>query len=219
MLVHDWMTAHPTTTTPETRISAVAAMMLRSSIRHLPVVRPNAEGLVLVGIVSSYDVARAYPPQLNPWSLSGLPVDLDHPVSEIMTKHPVTVEATTPIERAAGEMAMRRIHALPVVRAQHVVGILTEADVTRAFVAILGPREKGVRITFVCGEREDLFGTVLALAAKHQAEVTSLLTVRHEGRRLALVHVSGPRSGAFLDAVWKSGHRVESVVHDDPLAA
>lgn len=222
MLVMDWMTERPITVTPETRLSEVAAAMVRGSVRHVPVVRGDTgEGgtPLLVGIVSSYDVARAHPPELNPWALTPLPPELDHPVSEVMTAHPFTVEPTAPVERAAAELARRKIHALPVVRAERLVGILTEADVIRAFVVLLGPRQQGVRITFVLEEREEIFGSVLRLAAQHRVEVASVVTAHQGGRRIAIVQVVGPRAGHFLDGLWKAGHRVESVVHDEQLAA
>lgn len=222
MLVMDWMTERPISVTPVTRLSEVAATMVRGNVRHLPVVSAESADQaspVLVGIVSSYDVARAYPPALNPWAMTPLPPELDRPVGEAMTAHPFTVEPTLPIERAAAELARRRIHALPVVRGERLVGILTEADVIRAFVVLLGPRPQGVRITFVLEEREEIFGSVLRLAAQQRVEVASIVTAHHGGRRIAVVQVVGARASQFLDGLWKSGHRVESVVHDEQLAA
>ncbi|MFN7954894.1 MAG: CBS domain-containing protein [bacterium] len=219
MLVHDWMTEHPITATPDSRISSVVAEMARHHVRHVPVVRPDPAGAILVGIVSTYDVARAYPREINPWGNARLPAGLDRPVADVMTPDPITVEPSTPIERAAHELVSRRIHALPVVRAGRLVGMITGNDVTRAFVALLGPRSQGVRITFALATHEDVFGTVVALAKQHQVELGSVVTAHHGGHRIAVVQVTGPQTPAFLDGIWASGHRVESVVYDEPVAA
>jgi acetoin utilization protein AcuB len=68
-------------------------------------------------------------------------------VSQLMTAHVETVKGDTPIEQAAQRMVEHRIGGMPVVDDhQHVVGVITETDIFRAFVEMLGTGQPGVRV-------------------------------------------------------------------------
>jgi acetoin utilization protein AcuB len=82
-------------------------------------------------------------------------------VSEVMTKNVMTVTEDTPIEQAARIMADNKIGGLPVMREGHVVGIITETDLFKIFLELLGAREAGVRVTALV---EDKPGQLAKLA-------------------------------------------------------
>src|SRR3972149_7548722 len=67
-------------------------------------------------------------------------------VGERMTRPVITVRPETPIEEAARITADNRLGALPVVRDGEVVGIVTETDLFKVFLELLGAREAGVRL-------------------------------------------------------------------------
>jgi acetoin utilization protein AcuB len=215
MLVSLWMTRDPESIAPATSISEASHLMSRRHVRRLPVTRPGDEGPHLVGIVSAHDVARAYPADVNPFSADPRDRGLDRSVGEIMTRHPVTTSPEAPIEDVARTLRDRKIGALPVVRGTRLVGIITESDVFRAFLELTGARERSVRVTFDVTPDEDVFGEVAALALRHRMRVTSLLSMRHDDRRLAVVRVVGSRGEAFVDDVWRAGHRVLSVLRTE----
>ena len=52
-------------------------------------------------------------------------------VANRMTKNPITVEPTTPVNDAAKLMKQRKIRRLPVVENGHLVGIISDRDVMR----------------------------------------------------------------------------------------
>jgi acetoin utilization protein AcuB len=68
-------------------------------------------------------------------------------VSEVMSNNVMSVTEDTPIEQAARIMADNKIGGLPVLRDGHVVGIITETDLFKVFLELLGAREAGVRVT------------------------------------------------------------------------
>jgi len=74
-------------------------------------------------------------------------------VSEVMTKKVITVAEDTPIEEAARIMADNKIGGLPVMRDNHVVGIITETDLFKIFIELMGAREKGTRVTALIEEK------------------------------------------------------------------
>jgi acetoin utilization protein AcuB len=138
-LVADHMVARVTTIGRDETVEAAWRRMRARGIRHLPVVGPEER---LVGIVTDRDLRHV---MLDPARRGGErhpPVEAARqPVERIMTRSVVTVRADTDLRQAARLMHERRIGALPVLDdADRVVGLLTETDVLRAFVDVLGER-------------------------------------------------------------------------------
>jgi acetoin utilization protein AcuB len=213
MFVSLWMTRHPVTISPDTTISQAAKEMLVHGFRRLLVTEPDPGGPKLVGMVTARDVSLASPPDANPFSEHPAAEEIARPVSEIMSRTLLTTAPSTPIEDAARIMRERKVGALPVVYASRLEGIITESDICRALIEIVGAREGGVRVTFDIGEDEDIVALVAEITKKHGARVASLLTMeQHEGRRLAVARVIGAESEAVADAISEAGHRVVSVI-------
>jgi acetoin utilization protein AcuB len=117
----------------------------------------------LVGIVSEKDLLYASPSpvtSLSVWEIHELLSKLK--VDKVMTREVITVGEDTPLEEAARLMADRRIGGLPVMRDKTVVGIITETDIFKTFLAMLGGRRPGVRITVLTSSAK---GTVAKIAA------------------------------------------------------
>lgn len=202
-----WMTPEPVTVGPETSIAEAARLMARHRIRRVPVV----DGPRLVGIVSELDVARAFPPDVNPFSAVVEPRPGDHTIGDVMTAHPVTVDPTTPIDDAAALLREHRIGAVPVVVGTRLVGILTESDVFRAFTELLGVGRRSVRVTFDVSDDEDVLGLVETLARRHRLRIASVISFEHAGRSFAVARLIGAATERFVDDMWRSGHRVVTV--------
>src|SRR6185295_19399637 len=117
-----------------------------------------------------------------------------------------------PIEDAARVLLEHKIGAVPVVRDGVLVGILTESDIFKAFLEVTGAGTAGVRVTFDVAADEDPVPIVVELAERHHMRVVSVLSMRYQGKRLAVVRLTGAAAQAFVDDVWKSGHRVASVL-------
>jgi len=64
-----------------------------------------------------------------------------------MTKKVVTVDQDTPIEEAARIMADKKIGGVPVVSAGKVVGIITETDLFKILLELMGARHNALRVT------------------------------------------------------------------------
>jgi acetoin utilization protein AcuB len=137
MLVRTWMTTEVAAIAPTTAIGDAAVEMARRRVRRLPVVDPGAQSHV-VGIVSLLDLARAFPPDVNPLSVVAGSDGPRQPVSSIMSPHPKTIAPDAPLEEAAQILLEHRIGALPVVRDSHLVGIITESDIFRALIETSG---------------------------------------------------------------------------------
>lgn len=146
MFVSKRMTAPVITTTPDTPITEALNLMKSKNIRRLPVVKNGK----LVGIVSDKDLLHASPSQatsLSIWEMNYLLSKIT--IEKVMTTEVLTVSEDTPIEEAARIMADNKIGGLPVVRGSEVVGMITETDLFKAFLELMGARESGVRASVV----------------------------------------------------------------------
>lgn len=213
MIVGMWMARDVTTVQPETSITDAAALMAAKRVRRLPVVARKREAERLVGIVTATDIYRAFPPDLNPFSLAAR----DAPPSSVMVESvmnisPLTTEPEAPIEEVARVMRTRKIGAMPVVREATLVGLITESDIFRAFVGLFDLPQGGARVTFDLSKGEDIFGLVGGIAKQHSVRVLALNLLELDGRPLGVVRVAGREIEAFLDDLWKSKHSVLNVL-------
>ncbi|MCC6849741.1 MAG: CBS domain-containing protein [Deltaproteobacteria bacterium] len=215
MTVDMWMTRDPLTIAPTTAISAAALLMTRRKVRRLVVV--DGEHRV-VGMVSAGDIARAFPPDLNPTSAAVTDRSVPAPVATIMTRAICSVASGAAMEEAARLLRAHKIGAVPVVQGSRLAGIVTESDLFRALVEMSDPGEPGVRITFELDEGEDVVATMLAVCRGHHARIASLFSFHHrdartgDRRRLGVIRLAGDVPEAIVDAVWRSRHRVLTVV-------
>ncbi len=144
MLVGERMSRPPITIPPEMSINEALSLFTKERIRRAPVVK----GSKLVGIVSEKDLINASPSPattLSVWEMNYLLSKLT--VGEVMTRDVITITEDTPIEEAARIMADNKIGGLPVVKGARVVGIITETNLFKMFLELMGAREKGVRVT------------------------------------------------------------------------
>ncbi|MDZ4158855.1 MAG: CBS and ACT domain-containing protein [Anaerolineaceae bacterium] len=145
MLVKARMSKPVITIFPETPVQEAMALMRKENIRRLPVVDHHGK---LVGIVSEKELLNASPSEatsLSVWEISYLLSKLT--VDKVMSKKLVTVTEDTPLEEAARIMADNKVGGLPVVRDGGVVGIITETDLFKIFLEMLGARHAGIRIS------------------------------------------------------------------------
>ena len=150
MLVGERM-SHPVITVhPETSLQDALHLMHTEHIRLLPVVDKKGN---LVGIVAERDLIQASPSDatsLSVWEVSYLLSKIT--IQKIMTTQVITGREDTPLEEAARIMADNKLTGLPVVRGVKLVGIITETDLFRIFLEMLGARERGVRVSAIVAD-------------------------------------------------------------------
>jgi len=91
--------------------------MIERNVNHLPVVDERG---VLIGIVTSWDIAKA------------VAMGKMGSVAEVMTRRVITTTPDEPVEVAARKMEKYNISALPVVDARkRVLGMVTSEDLSK----------------------------------------------------------------------------------------
>lgn len=132
-LVREWMTSDPITIASQQTLPDAYRLMMGKHIRRLPVVDEGE----LVGIVTMRDLMQVEPPRnlgLNVIHINDILSNL--PIHSLMTPDPKTISPADPLMEAAKLMLEEKISSLPVMEGDHLVGIITESDIFRAFVAL-----------------------------------------------------------------------------------
>lgn len=131
MLVKRYMQTKVVMVGPDERANAALYMMKKKGIRHL-LVTDNSK---LRGIVTDRDFRLMRPSPATSLSIYEVHYLLDKlKVKEIMTKKVIAVTPETPIAEAARLLLNRRIGALPVLKDEKVVGIITATDMIRVLI-------------------------------------------------------------------------------------
>jgi acetoin utilization protein AcuB len=145
MLVGERMTRPAITIRPETSLPDALDLMHKEHIRRLPVVNKHGE---LVGIVTEADLLKASPSEATSLSIYEVTYLLSKlTIDRVMVHKVITITEDTPLEDAARIMADNQIGALPVLRGKELVGMITETNLFRIFLELLGARRAGIRVT------------------------------------------------------------------------
>ena len=146
MLVGERMSRPVISITRDMPIHDALALFKKEKIRRAPVLKDGK----LIGIISDKDLLNESPSQatsLSVWEMNYMLSKIT--VKEVMTREVLTVQADTPIEEAARLMADNKIGGVPVMKADKVVGMITETDLFKIFLELMGARTKGIRVTAI----------------------------------------------------------------------
>jgi acetoin utilization protein AcuB len=128
MFVRDYMTRNVTTLADDVKLLDAALMIRRTGKRHVPII--SVQNSKLVGIISDRDILR-----LTPSVLSADTTEEEYnrvfeetPITQAMTKNPLTVSPDTPIVEAVQMLYSKKIGAVLAVEDGDLKGILTVSD-------------------------------------------------------------------------------------------
>ncbi len=139
MKVVELMTRNVVMVTPETSLKDAASLLATRNISGVPVV--DASGTV-VGILSEADILAKVSGERPRGGLLGWLLEADvalddkiraRTVGEAMTAPAITIAPDRPVHEAAARMVGESVNRLPVVEDGKLVGIVTRADLVRAF--------------------------------------------------------------------------------------
>ena len=150
MLVDERMSHKVISVPPEMSVPAALALFRKNQIRRAPVMKDGK----MLGIVSETDLLNASPSSvstLSVWEMNYLMSRVT--VKQVMTKKVITIEVGTPIEDAAHIMVEAKIGGMPVTKAGKIVGMITETDLFKVFMELMGAREKGIRVSVLTEDK------------------------------------------------------------------
>jgi acetoin utilization protein AcuB len=211
MLVGERMTRRPITVGQDMPINEALTLMRQEKVRRFPVLNKKGK---MVGIVSEKDLLYASPSPATALSMHELNYLLSKvTVKDVMTKDVITVETDTALEEVARIMADNKVGSAPVMRQGELVGIITETDVFKVLLEMLGAREHGLRLTLNVPERVGILADVSRAIADLEGNLVALGAFRGEdpAHRVITLKIQGVPEQALLDAVKGTGVEVQNV--------
>ena len=207
MLVKDYMSPNPITATPETTHKQATEIMRERNIHHLPVVDKNGK---LVGIVVEADLLAAQPSPattLSIYEIHGLLSRLQ--IKELMQSPVHTTSPECPLEEAAELMLREGIGCLPVMKEGQLVGIITDTDIFRALVALLGGGQAGARFTLHTPDEPGALAQVARTVAEAGGNIVSVTAWRDKTEDRAYITIK--ERGADFEALKTSLENLQGV--------
>jgi acetoin utilization protein AcuB len=172
MLVRERMSRNPVTIQASASITEALRVMREKRVRRLPVLDEQGK---MIGIVSEKDLLYASPSpatSLSIYEMHDLLTRLK--VTELMTAEVITVSPDMPLEEAALIMADKKIGGLPVLEHGQLVGIITETDIFKVFLEMLGARQPGLRLTVEMPEQKGEMARLTTAIARLGGNILAL---------------------------------------------
>ena len=161
MKIRSFMVSNPITIAEETSIQNALELMKENRIRHLPVVDRKKH---LIGWVTLSDLKQGLIP-----SMLG-----DVSMSDLVNRNPFTVSPDDDIEVAAKLVYRHKISGMPVVNNGELVGVITETDLFRAFIDMMGILTDSSRIDVVVDDSPSSLRKVLQIIQESGADIISI---------------------------------------------
>jgi len=209
MLVANRMSKPPITVREGTGVDEALRLMHSENVRRLPVVDKHGK---MVGIVSELDLLKVSPSPATTLSIYEIPYLLSKiKMKDIMTTDIVSASEDTTLEDAARIMADNKIGGLPVLRGDNVVGMITETDLFKVFLEMLGGRQGGVRITLVIPPEKGQLAKITTKIAELDGNILALGTIMGDdpSHYLLTVRVEDVEKAKLVAAMEELGLKVQ----------
>jgi acetoin utilization protein AcuB len=196
MKIKDLMIPDPISITEKASINEAIGLMKTNSIRHLPVV---SEENYLRGFVTLADLKQGLIPSMV----------ANVSLSDLMIKDPITVGPDEDIELAAQIIYKHKIGGMPVVKKGKVVGIITESDILRAFIDMMGILAASSRIDVVLGKDSESLKKALQIIHDNGGEIINVgLAAQHGPKKTYYFRLAPCRTDVIKNALEHAGFQV-----------
>jgi len=200
MKINALMIPDPITITEKASISDAIELMKVNSIRHLPVV---SQKKILKGFLTLADLKQGLIP-----SMLG-----DLTLTDLMIKKPITVDPDNDIEIAAQLIYKHKIGGIPVVKKNKLVGIITESDILRAFIDMMGILTASSRIDVVVKDEPGSFRKALQVINDNGGDIINVgITAQQTSKRIYYFRLSACKTDIIKKALEDSGFEVQDAM-------
>lgn len=201
MKIKSLMIPSPITVTTRSSIQQAIELMKVNSIRHLPVVDEKNK---LRGLLTLADLKQA----LLPSMLS------DVTLADMMIQNPITVEPEDDVEIAAQLIYKHKIGGLPVIdKSRQIVGIITESDILRAFIDMMGILGSSTRIDITTDDDSTALNKAIQIIHEQGGDIINVgMTAQRSARRSYFFRLTPCDTLPIRQALEKNGFAVQAVM-------
>ena len=200
MKIKSLMIPDPITITEKASVQDAIEVMKVNSIRHLPVV---SEDKTLKGFVTLADLKIGLIPSMV----------ADVSLSDLMIKDPITIESDNDIEEAALLIYRHKIGGMPVVEKGKLVGIITESDILRAFIDMMGILTASSRIDVAVDKKAGSLKQAFHIIHDSGGDIINVgITAERSKKRTYYFRLSPCKTDVIKKALEKEGYEVVSAM-------
>jgi len=172
MKVKHRMTSNPITAKPHTTYREAMQLMQDNHVNHLPILTEKGK---LVGLVTYADMLGASPSPVTSLSVFEIYSLLDKiKMDQIMSKPVLAVEEECSLPAAARFMVDNDIGCLPVMDGNKMVGIITDTDIYKAFIEVMGGGQPGTHVEMELPDEKGVLATILGAMAAADSSIVSV---------------------------------------------
>jgi acetoin utilization protein AcuB len=206
MKVKYWMSPDPLTVTSDTLALEAQKIMKENRIRRLPVVDKGK----LVGMVTFRNLIEAAPSSATSLSIHEMNyLILKMKVKDLMRKDPLTVSPEDSILDVLLLGQEKGIGGFPVVDKGKLVGIVTETEIFRAMIQLMGRKKES---TILVLENVDLspgiFGQIVKTVERPGTNILAMFSMPRRSTDLKRMYIrlKSDQLGAIMEDLKKAGY-------------
>ncbi|MCM2589624.1 acetoin utilization AcuB family protein [Rossellomorea marisflavi] len=205
MIIEEIMKSNVETLRPDDSIETAIRLMREKKIKHIPIVDDEMK---VLGIISDRDVKDAAPSILNEQSAD---FTLKNPVRQIMQQQVITGHPLDFVEEVAALFYEHRISCLPILKADKLVGIITETDLLYTLTQLTGANQPGSQIEVKVPHRAGILYEVAGIIRKHNANILSVLVYpdkQDEQQKVLVFRVQTMNPTRVIEEIKQEGYSV-----------
>lgn len=215
MNVQNYMTAEVVTVPEDTKVLEALDIMKERNFHRLPVVRNGR----MVGLITEEIIQENSPSTATSLSIHELNYLLTKTtVGDIMHKTVVTISATDLLEEAAVRMLEDEVGALPVVEDEDkVIGIITDKDLFRAFIDVMGYNNKGSRIVIdIPEDHSGILEDITNILAADNISINQIAVYRQKEVTQVVIQIDSLQLEEIKEILTTEGYTISSATSKEP---
>lgn len=203
MFVGNAMSRQVDTVTPDDTVSTAWDLMREKGYEALPV--RDKITRKLAGFITASDMVELS------MSVDSVKAAKSTSISDVMVKDITTISEEEILEEAARIMYRNDYYALPVTSGEgNLVGIITQADLGRMLIQMMGFTTPGSRITMSVPDRMGMLADIAGVVKACGESIASIATLTHDdtavGNVVLRLRTQKPRR--VVERLRESGYRV-----------
>lgn len=214
MIVGEVMSKKLVTVKKTDSLKKAQDIMVDKSIRHLPVM----DGKELMGIITESDIRGAFIGKGTKTSGGKIPslIPSKMKVSEYMTRDPMVVVPETHIEDAALIIYKYKIGALPVIKRNKLVGLISIMDILGIFVDLMGIIHSSSRVDVLMDKNPKNFEKVSNIIHGEDLNIISVGMAPHSqggNKQIYFFRLDLCDTQGVVKKIEKAGFKVVSAIN------